>query len=189
MFLVSYKQMVLGYWSTGWKQEIHLEEALHILQDVNSTVAEVILLRHTWAGALHHVLPETPLSPLPHLPLHLQVPKTNTPTVSVNSTKTDQLTIYCLFHNIFFYMNMTKQISSSHNSTPSDKNKLSDSSPIFLHICSCVSARLCRNSLSESFHYSRPGRTAQRVHDENTRPGETKKSHHGFSMVRWANQN
>lgn len=57
----------------------HLEEALHILQDVNSTVAEVILLRHTWAGAPHHVFPETPLIPLTHLPLHLQVPKTKHP--------------------------------------------------------------------------------------------------------------
>ena len=64
----------------------HLEAALHILQDVNSTVAEVILLRHTWAGALHQILPETPLSPFTHLPLHLQVPKTNTHSVSVTST-------------------------------------------------------------------------------------------------------
>lgn len=60
----------------------HLEEALHILQDVNATVAVVILLRHAWAGALHHILPETPLSPFTHLPLHLQVPKSNTHAVS-----------------------------------------------------------------------------------------------------------
>lgn len=78
----------------------HLEEALHILQDVNSTVAEVILLRHTWAGAPHHVLPETPLSPLTHLPLHLQVPKTNTPTVSGNENLLSTIypAIYYLTH-------------------------------------------------------------------------------------------
>lgn len=56
----------------------HLEEALHILQDINSTVAEVVLLRHAWAGALHHILPKTPLGALTHLPLHLQVPRAHT---------------------------------------------------------------------------------------------------------------
>lgn len=59
-----------------------LEEALHVLQDINPTVTEVVLLRHTWAGALHHILPKTPLSPFTHVPLHLQVPETNTHSVT-----------------------------------------------------------------------------------------------------------
>lgn len=54
-----------------------LKEALHILQDVNPTVAEVVLLRHTWTGALHHLLTKASLGAFAHLPLHLQVSKEN----------------------------------------------------------------------------------------------------------------
>lgn len=56
----------------------HLEEALHVLQHVHPTVAEVVLLRDPGARALHHLLPEAPLVPFTHLPLHLQVPTTRT---------------------------------------------------------------------------------------------------------------
>lgn len=39
----------------------HLEETLHILQDVDPAVAEVVLLGHSRAGALHHLLAKAAL--------------------------------------------------------------------------------------------------------------------------------
>lgn len=65
------------------KPHSHLEEALHILQDVDTAVAEVVLLRHSRTGALHQVLLKTPLAAFTHLPLHLQVPKQTDPTISI----------------------------------------------------------------------------------------------------------
>lgn len=51
----------------------YLEEALHVLQDVHTAVTEVVLLRHAWTRALHHLLAKTPLGALTHLPFHLKI--------------------------------------------------------------------------------------------------------------------
>lgn len=54
--------------------EAHLKEALHILQNVDPTVTEVVLLGNVGTGPSHDVLAEAPLGALLSLPLHLQVP-------------------------------------------------------------------------------------------------------------------
>lgn len=52
----------------------HLEEALHVLQHINSTITEVILLGYTRTRTLHHIFPKTSLWSFSDLPLHLQIP-------------------------------------------------------------------------------------------------------------------
>lgn len=49
------------YKELGSRLLAHLEEALHVLQDVDTAVAEVVLLRHSRAGALHHLLAKAAL--------------------------------------------------------------------------------------------------------------------------------
>lgn len=52
---------------------VYLQEAVSVLQQVESTVAAVVLLRDSTAAALHTVGGEETRCTPPHLPLHLQV--------------------------------------------------------------------------------------------------------------------
>lgn len=56
----------------------YLQEALGVLQQVESTVAAVVLLRNSAVGAPHAVGREETRRPPPDLPLHLQVAKDST---------------------------------------------------------------------------------------------------------------
>lgn len=53
----------------------YLQEALGVLQQVQATVAAVVLLRDPAVGAPHAVRRELTRRPPPDLPLHLQVAK------------------------------------------------------------------------------------------------------------------
>lgn len=88
---------VCVHWLCRSRLYSHLEEALHILQNVDSTVTEVVLLRHMWARTLCLVPPKTPPTSFPHLPLHLQVPAvTHASHINKNTKKKNGLGRFAL---------------------------------------------------------------------------------------------
>lgn len=49
----------------------YLKKALHILQYVHSTVAEVVLLWHFWVGTFHDIFGKASFVAFPYFPFHL----------------------------------------------------------------------------------------------------------------------
>lgn len=78
------------------KRDVYLQEALHVLQQVQTTVAAVVLLRNPTVGAPHVVRREQTGRRPPDLPLHLQVAEHRQDTSRTDVSEHVNMTSLCV---------------------------------------------------------------------------------------------